>query len=75
MTEHWTWGVTVASIIGTVANVYRRRWCFAVWLATNLLWCAADARAGIYSQAALSAIYAGLAVWGWIRWTTKEETT
>ena len=28
----WTWAVTAASIVGTVANIYKKRWCFIVWL-------------------------------------------
>jgi hypothetical protein len=52
---HLMWLVTAASIVGTVANVYRRRWCFAVWLVTNVLWCVYDVAIGAYPQAALMA--------------------
>lgn len=33
----WTWLVTTASIVGAVANIYKRRWGFAVWLCANVV--------------------------------------
>jgi len=67
------WIVTLASIVGTVANIYKRRWCFAVWAATNATWCAYDAYLGIWPQAALMGVYFGLAVYGLAKW--KKEAT
>jgi nicotinamide riboside transporter PnuC len=68
----WTWAITVASIIGTVANIYKRRWCFWVWLCTNSTWSVYDFSIQQYAQSALFAVYTGLAVWGLICW--KRET-
>lgn len=31
----WTWLIALASITGAVANIYRQRWCFWIWLLTN----------------------------------------
>jgi len=64
----WTWLITAASIIGTVANIHRRRWCFGLWLVTNGAWTWIDLRAGLYSQAALMSVYVGLAIWGLVKW-------
>lgn len=64
----WTWLITIAAIIGTVANIYKRPWCFAIWLVTNSLWMAVDYMAGMYAQAFLFAVYVVLAVWGLIKW-------
>jgi len=64
----WTILVTVLSIIGTVANVYKKRWCFVIWLFTNGFWCVYDIMIGAYSQAILFAIYFVLAVHGLIKW-------
>lgn len=66
------WVVTVTSIVGTVANIYKRRWCFGVWLVTNSLWTAYDVWLGAWAQAALMAVYTGLAVWGLIQWRRHE---
>lgn len=62
------WLVTLFSIIGTIANIHHKRYCFAIWLICNVLWAAYDIHKQAYPQAVLMAIYAVLAVWGWIRW-------
>jgi len=62
------WLVTAASITGTVANIYKRRWCFGVWAVTNAMWAAYDLWIGAHAQAALMAVYFGLALWGLWRW-------
>jgi nicotinamide riboside transporter PnuC len=67
-----TWIITIAALVGTIANIKRHRWCFAVWLVTNCAWAAVDYGAGLYSQAALMAVYAGLSVWGWCSWKQIE---
>jgi nicotinamide riboside transporter PnuC len=66
------WAVTAASIVGTVANIYGKRWCFAVWMVTNSLWTVYDMYKCAYPQAALMAVYTALAVWGWCKWQRKE---
>ena len=62
------WLVTLASLTATIANIYHRRWCFAVWLPTNLAWASYDLWKAAYAQAALMAIYAALSVWGLWKW-------
>ena len=64
----WTWAITAASIIGTVANIYKKTWCFGLWLVTNSLWMIVDFREGLYSQSFLFFIYVLLAVWGLYQW-------
>ena len=64
----WTFGVTALSIVGVVANIYKRRWCFWVWTVTNATWCVVDFRASLYGQALLFAVYFALAVWGLMKW-------
>jgi nicotinamide riboside transporter PnuC len=65
---NWTWLITAASIIGTVANVNQQAWCFWIWLVTNTLWTVVHYRKKQYSSAFLFAFYTVLAVWGLIRW-------
>jgi hypothetical protein len=67
------WVVTAASLVGTVANIYQRRWCFWVWLVTNALWAVYDCWLGAWAQAALMATYTVLAVWGLARWKPETE--
>jgi nicotinamide riboside transporter PnuC len=68
----FTWLITIASIVGTVANIYKRQWCFIIWLVTNSAWMIVDFCMGMYSQAALFAVYVGLAMWGLIQWRRKK---
>lgn len=68
LNDNWMWGVTVASIIGTIANIYKMPWCFAVWLCTNAIWMVYNTEKKLYAQAGLFAVYVGLAVWGIYEW-------
>ena len=65
---HWTYIVAGASLIATVANVKKQRWCFAVWMVTNLVWAAYDWHIGAYAQALLFCAYFFLALWGFVSW-------
>lgn len=70
---NWTWLLALASIIGVIANIYKKQWCFAIWLFTNATWTLVDFMAGIYAQSALFAVYTGLAVWGLWKWRKADE--
>lgn len=69
----WTIIITVASIIGTVANIYKKKWCFIIWLFTNSSWMVYDFYIGAYAQSLLFAVYTGLAVWGLYKWAKEEK--
>jgi len=68
----YTWLITTASIVGVVANIYKKPWCFAVWTCTNTAWMVIDFAAGLYAQTFLFAVYIVLAVWGLVRWKRDE---
>ncbi len=61
----------VASLLGVWLNIHKRVACFWIWSATNAVWVYADLSHGIYSQAALQAVYFGLAVYGIHQWTRR----
>ena len=69
----WLWLVTLASLIGTVANIYKKAWGFAVWLVTSATWTVVDYRMGNYPQAALFFVYMLLSVWGLWKWRTETQ--
>jgi len=57
------------SIVGTILNIRKNRWCFIVWIATNGFWCVYNFRVlHSYQQGVIFLVYAGLAVWGLIKW-------
>lgn len=64
----WTWALAGLSLVGVVLNIRKHRACFAIWTGTNATWSAVDFAAGLPAQGCLMAVYAGLAVWGWIAW-------
>ena len=70
----YTWIVALASIIGTVANVYQKRWCFIIWAITNSFWFVYDLSFGLYSQAAIYIVYLFLAIWGLLKWSKENKT-
>ncbi|SDN14701.1 nicotinamide mononucleotide transporter [Acetanaerobacterium elongatum] len=65
---NWTIIITVASLVGSVANAYKKRWCFAIWLVTNASWCIYDCTQGMYTQAILFAVNFIIALLGLINW-------
>ncbi len=68
------WLLAAGSLVGVVLNIRRRRACFAVWMVTNASWSVVDARAGLGAQAALMAIYAALALWGFFAWRAPASS-
>jgi len=71
MIEYLMWFVSIISLVGTIANVYQRRWCFGVWAVTNALWVIYDIHKTAYPQAALMFTYWLLALWGLKKWKAK----
>ncbi len=68
-----TWLLAATSLVATVLNIRRIRWCFALWTVTNATWAAVDFAAGLPAQGTLMCIYAGLAVWGHLAWRPRHE--
>lgn len=64
----WTWALAALSLLGVVLNIRKDRRCFALWTGTNATWAAVDWCRGLPAQAALMAVYAALAVYGWRAW-------
>ena len=60
--------MTALSIVGTVANAFQKRWCFIIWLFTNLFWVIYDLWIGAYGQALLYVVNCVTCVIGLWRW-------
>jgi len=69
----WTISVSILSLIGVVANVYKKKWCFILWIVTNAFWCVWDFKEGILSQAILFFVYWLLAIWGLYKWAKESK--
>jgi len=72
MITDFMWIITAASIVGVVANIYQKRWCFWIWAVTNASWAAYDITLGAWSQATLMMVYFILSIWGLIQWRKKK---
>jgi nicotinamide riboside transporter PnuC len=66
-----TWILTVVSLIGTILNVKKIKYCFYIWTVSNTLWLCYDIYTGLYSRAALDLVHLLLAVWGIFAWHKK----
>lgn len=71
MTDWFMWPVVAGSLIGTVANIHKARWCFYVWAVTNAAWAGYDIWKTCYPQAVLQAVYFALAIWGIVQWRPR----
>lgn len=63
--------ITLASIVGTVANSFKKRWCFIVWGVTNTFWIFYNIVFKNYAQALLYAFNLIMAIVGFIKWRDK----
>jgi nicotinamide riboside transporter PnuC len=64
---------TVLAVAGTLLNNQRRRACFYIWIAANLLTVWIHVDAGIWSLAARDAIFIAPAVDGLRRWRKADQ--
>jgi hypothetical protein len=68
----WTFLITIAAIVGVIANIKKKKWCFIIWIFTNAAWCVYDYSIGAYWQSVLFLVYFLLAIWGLIEWCRGE---
>lgn len=64
---------TVGSVAGQLLLARKRVENWPVWLAINVLSVVLFVRAGLWPTALLYALFAGLAAWGWWRWSRLAE--
>lgn len=67
---------TAASIVGTLANSFQKKWCFGVWICTNSFWCVYNTINGQYAQALLyvfNFITCVIGLWKWKNPNTKRN--
>lgn len=69
-----TYLITAITLIGTVANSLQKRWCFYIWIPTNLFWVIYNLVIGQYAQAILYTVNTITSIIGLIQWTKKAQT-
>jgi len=63
----------VSGVVGVIANLQKKWWCFVIWTFSNLFWVCYDLYKGIYSQTILMTVYLVLAIWGWHKWYKEDK--
>ena len=64
--------IAALSIVGVIANIHKKRWCFLVWFVTNLFWFLHDFYFQEYAQAGIFLIYLILSIYGWAKWRQSK---
>lgn len=59
---------TAASIVGTLANSFQKKWCFYIWLCTNSFWCIYNTINAQYAQALLYVFNLATCIIGLYKW-------
>lgn len=64
---------TAASIVGTLANSFQKKWCFYVWLCTNSFWCIYNTINAQYAQALLYVFNLATCIIGLYKWRKPKQ--
>lgn len=71
--ESISWVVTGAAVVGTVANAFKKKWCFIVWMITNTFWIFYNIHNNAYSLALLYCVNLIIAVLGLYKWSNHSN--
>lgn len=65
--------VTAISITGTIANSFKKRWCFYLWICTNTFWSIYNLMLNQYAQSLLYLFNLIMAVVGLFKWKKEKK--
>lgn len=61
--------ITIITLIGTLANSFKKRWCFYIWIPTNLFWVIYNITIHEYQQSILYIVNTITSIIGLIKWS------
>lgn len=64
---------TAASIVGTLANSFQKKWCFYIWLCTNSFCCIYNTINAQYAQALLYVFNLATCIIGLYKWRKPKQ--
>lgn len=70
-----TYIVMAASMVGTIANSCKKRWCFYIWLCTNAFWFVYNFSIGQTAQGLLYTFHFSMAILGVYQWKHNKTDT
>ena len=65
--------ITAITLIGTVANSLQKKWCFYIWIPTNLFWVVYNLVIKQEAQSILYMVNTATSIVGLIKWSRKSE--
>ena len=66
--------MTAFSVAGTIANSFQKKWCFWLWICTNIFWCGYNVLNTQYAQALLYVFNFVMCIVGLIKWQIPQLT-
>ncbi len=73
MTFDYGYIIMAVSLVGSIANIYKKTWCYILWLFTNFAWIIYNYIIGSPSQMVLNIVYLGMTTWGLIEWRKDDR--
>ena len=70
--QYITYVVTALTVVGSVANAAKKRWCFYIWAVTNLFWTIYNLSIKEYEQAIIYAVNFAISVFGLCNWSAMK---
>ena len=64
--------MTAFSVAGTIANSFQKKWCFWLWIFTNIFWCGYNVLNTQYAQALLYVFNFAMCIVGLHKWRQKD---
>ena len=71
MLNYISYGVAFASMLGTVANSFQKKWCFYIWMCTNTFWLLYNIKMGQYAQGLLYLFNFSTSIIGLFKWKKR----
>jgi len=66
-----TYLAVVLGVVGSIANAYRQRWAFLLWIVANIILIRHNILRGDWPQVMLFSIYSVIAIVGLWQWRKK----
>jgi len=70
--NHIDWVFTIMSLAGNLCLIFKKRYGWLVWIASNVGWTMYFYKVGEVASAFLFMCYLVLAVWGYLNWKDKK---
>ena len=65
--------MTAFSVAGTIANSFQKKWCFWLWICTNIFWCGYNVLNNQYAQALLYVFNFAMCIVGLLKWQKPQS--